>query len=81
MFQISLKAARVNADFEQEEAAILVGVTAKTLSNYERGVTAIPGHTLRRAAKAYSIPEELIRLPIVDDGGYDDDIFLNDTTV
>lgn len=81
MFQISLKAARVNADFEQEVAASLVGVTAKTLSNYERGVTAIPGHTLKKAAKVYSIPEEMIRLPIVNDGGYDDDIFLDNTTV
>lgn len=81
MFQISLKAARVNADFEQEEAAPKVGVTAKTLSNYERGITAIPGHTLKRAAKLYEIPEEMIRLPIVDDGGYDDDIFLDSTTV
>ena len=81
MFQISLKAARVNADFEQEEAAAKVGVTAKTLSNYERGVTAIPGHTLKKAAKVYNIPEEMIRLPIIDDGGYDDVIFLDDTTV
>lgn len=81
MFQISLKAARVNADFEQEEAAVKVGVTAKTLSNYERGVTAIPGHTLKKAAKVYNIPEEMIRLPIVNDGSYDDDIFLDNTTV
>jgi transcriptional regulator with XRE-family HTH domain len=81
MFQISLKAARVNADLEQEEAAPKIGVTAKTLSNYERGITAIPGHTLKKAAKLYNIPEEMIRLPIVDDGGYDDEIFLNDTTV
>lgn len=81
MFQISLKAARVNADFEQEEAATMVGVTAKTLSNYERGVTAIPGYTLKRAAKVYNIPEERIRLPIVDDDGYDDDIFLSNATV
>lgn len=81
MFQISLKAARVNADFEQEEAAAKVGVTAKTLSNYERGVTAIPGHTLKKAAKVYNIPEEMIRLPIIDDGGYDDVIFLDNTTV
>lgn len=81
MFQISLKAARVNAELEQLEAAQEVGVTAKTLSNYERGVTAIPGHALKRAAKLYDIPEEMIRLPIVDDGVYDDNIFLDNTTV
>ncbi|MEJ9209654.1 helix-turn-helix transcriptional regulator, partial [Paenibacillus larvae] len=38
MFQISLKAARVNAELEQEVAASKIGVTAKTLSNYERGI-------------------------------------------
>lgn len=81
VFQISLKAARVNADLEQEEAAKEIGVTAKTLSNYERGITAIPGHLLKKAAKIYKIPEENIRLPIVDDGEYDDDFFLIHSTV
>lgn len=82
MFQISLKAARVNANLEQEEAATLVGVTAKTLSNYERGITAIPGHTLKRASKIYKIPESMIRLPIVNDGSYDEEeFFLTNTTV
>lgn len=72
MIQISLKAARVNADFEQEEASVKLGITAKTLSNYERGITAIPGHVLKKAAKLYKLPEEMIRLPIVNDGEYDD---------
>lgn len=80
MIQISLKAARVNANMEQEEAAQKIGVTAKTLSNYERGVTAIPGHLLKKASKVYNIPEEFIRLPIVNDGGYDD-FFLQTSTV
>jgi DNA-binding XRE family transcriptional regulator len=82
VFQISLKAARVNADLEQEEAAKEIGVTAKTLSNYERGITAIPGHLLKKAARIYKIPEENIRLPIVDDGEYDEDeFFLQHSTV
>ncbi|AMW98411.1 helix-turn-helix domain-containing protein [Rummeliibacillus stabekisii] len=72
MIQISLKAARVNANLEQESAAEKLCVTAKTLSNYERGITAIPGHVLKKAAKLYNIPEEMIRLPIVNDGEYDD---------
>lgn len=80
MLQISLKAARVNADLEQEEAAQKIGITAKTLSNYERGITAIPGYLLKKAAKIYNIPEENIRLPIVNDGEYDD-FFLQETTV
>lgn len=81
MIQISLKAARVNADLEQEEAAAKLGVTAKTLSNYERGITAIPGYLLKKASKIYKIPEEMIRLPIVNDGKYDDDFFLEASTV
>jgi len=73
MFQISLAAARVNAGLKQEEAAKKIGITAKTLRNYERGKTAIPGHILRKAAKIYNIPEDLIRLPIVDDDVYDEE--------
>lgn len=80
MIQISLKAARVNADFEQEEASTKLGITAKTLSNYERGITAIPGHVLKKAAKLYKLPEEMIRLPIVNDGEYDD-FFLESNAV
>lgn len=80
MIQISLEAARVNARLKQEKAGVLIGVTAKTLSNYERGITAIPAHVLKKAAKIYKIPEEMIRLPIVDDGVYDD-FFLEASTV
>lgn len=83
MFQISLAAARVNAGLNQEEAAKLIGITAKTLRNYEQGKTAIPATTLRKAADLYGIPEDMIRLPIVDDGKYDEEgeKFLQTTTV
>lgn len=81
MFQITLAAARVNANLLQQEAAKEIGITAKTLRNYEQGKTAIPAHTLKRAAKVYGVPEEIIKLPLVDDGGYDeDDFFLQHTT-
>lgn len=82
MLQISLKAARVNADLKQEEAANELGVTAKTLRNYENGATGIPGHVLKRAALLYEVPEDAIRLPQVNDATYDDEeFFLHDTTV
>ena len=82
MIQISLEAARVNAGLKQEAAAKKLKITAKTLSNYERGITAIPGHVLKNAAKVYKVPEEMIRLPIVDDNEYDDEeFFLINTTV
>lgn len=34
---ITLKAARINANLNQNEAAKLIGVTTETLSNWERG--------------------------------------------
>lgn len=79
-FQISLAAARVNAGYNQLEGARLIGITPKTLRNYESGTTLIPGRTLRKAAKVYRIPEDYIKLPIVDDGSFDEK-FLNCTTV
>ena len=39
MTRITLKAARVNAGYSQEEAAILLNISPYTLSNWERGVS------------------------------------------
>ena len=39
--QISLKAARVNADLTQEQTAELIGKTKQTIVNWENGVTEI----------------------------------------
>lgn len=79
-FQITLAAARVNAGYNQIEGAKKVGVTPKTLRNYENGTTSIPGKTLRKAADVYGIQEDLIKLPVVDDGEFNEKI-LNRTTV
>ncbi|MDO7281757.1 helix-turn-helix transcriptional regulator [Shouchella clausii] len=73
MIKLTLAAARVNAGLKQEQAAKLIGVTPKTLGSYERGNTAIPGYRLKRAAEVYGIPEDMIKLPVVDDGEYDED--------
>lgn len=73
MIKLTLAAARVNAEMNQDQAAKRIGITAKTLRNYEKGITAIPGYRLKKAAKVYNIPEDLIRLPVVDDGEYDED--------
>jgi transcriptional regulator with XRE-family HTH domain len=37
--KISLRAARINADYSQKEAADRLGVSNKTLGNWENGVT------------------------------------------
>ncbi|MFJ8529939.1 helix-turn-helix domain-containing protein [Bacillus sp. NPDC094106] len=81
MFQITLKAARVNAGFKQDVAANKLDISEKTLRNYEQGVTAIPGHVLQKASILYKIPSDYIRLPIINDGKYDEDFFLTTTTV
>ncbi|MGY3716743.1 helix-turn-helix domain-containing protein [Sutcliffiella cohnii] len=82
MIQITLAAARVNAGLKQEEAAKRIGITAKTLRNYEKGITAIPGHCFKKAAKLYGVPEDMVKLPVVEDGEYDDEEnFLIHTTV
>jgi len=73
MLQISLAAARVNAGLKQEEAAGIIGVTAKTLRSYESGKTAIPGHVLLKVAKLYKISSDNIRLPHVKDGEFDEE--------
>lgn len=80
MLQISLAAARVNAGYKQSDAAKKLGVTPRTLSTYEQGITVIPATTLRKAAELYGIPSDNIRLNVVEDGGYDE-VFLNNTTV
>lgn len=80
--QISLAAARVNAELKQEEAAPRLGVTAKTLSNYERGISVTPSNVLSKASKLYGIPMDLIRLPVLKDNEYEEEeIFLNGTSV
>ncbi|UTG84509.1 helix-turn-helix domain-containing protein [Bacillus paranthracis] len=75
MHQISLKAARVNAELNQEEAASLLEVSEKTLRNYEQGITAIPGRVLQKASIIYKFPSDCIRLPVINDGKYDDALF------
>jgi len=80
MIQISLAAARVNANLKQDEVAKMLGITPRTLSQYEHGNWVIPATTLRKVAKIYGIPSDMIRLEVVEDGEYDEKI-LSDTTV
>ena len=80
MMQISLAAARVNAGFNQTEAASRIGITPKTLRGYEQGKVVIPSTTLRKAAKLYNIPSDNIRLDVIEDGEYDEKN-LDNTTV
>lgn len=72
MTDISLAAARVNAELTQAEVAKMIGVTTKTIRSYEKGYTVIPSPTLKKLSKIYKIPMDNIRITIVDDGKWDE---------
>ena len=61
--QISLKAARVNAELTQDEAAIKIKKTKQTIVNWENGVTEIKYKDLVALSQLYDMPLEYIRLP------------------
>ena len=54
--RISLEAARVNAELVQKDAAKLIGVSLKTLQNYENGKTKPNWVTLIKMSNIYNIP-------------------------
>ena len=60
---ISLKAARVNAELTQDEAAIKIKKTKQTIVNWENGVTEIKYKDLVALSQLYDMPLEYIRLP------------------
>lgn len=60
---ITLKAARMNKGYDQDEAAKLIGISADTLSNYERGKTFPDVPILKKIEEVYEVK-------------YDDIIFL-----
>lgn len=61
--QISLRAARVNAELTQEEAAAEMGVTKQTIINWEKGKV-VPGiPEIEKMARLYKIKQDYIFLP------------------
>lgn len=63
MFQISLAAARVNAELTQEQAAKKMNVTKQTILNWEKG-RIVPGvPEVEMLSKIYNIPQDFIFLP------------------
>lgn len=61
--RISLKAARVNANLSQREAAQLLGINRATLHSYEEGRT-VPGwDVVKRIEAVYSMPTDYIFFP------------------
>lgn len=58
--KISLKAARVNANLTQREAAKRLGICLSTLQNYESGVTVPDWNAVNRIVDVYGLPADYI---------------------
>lgn len=56
MVKITIRAARVNAGFSQKEAADRLGVSNKTLGNWEKGVTFPPADKIVAICELYGVP-------------------------
>lgn len=59
--QISLAAARVNAEMTQEYVAKILGVSKQTVVNWEKGRTGIEYSLAKKLSKLYQIPLNNIR--------------------
>ena len=65
MLKISLKSARVNAGYSQKVASSLLGVSNKTLSSWEKGVTVPKADMIDKICRVYNVAyDNLIFLPI-----------------
>ena len=62
-FQISLKAARVNANMTQEEVAKALKRNKQTIVNWENGITGINITDFKKLADLYKIPIEKLKIP------------------
>ena len=62
--KMTLKAARVNKELTQEQAAVLLGTTKDVVSNWERRITFPDVIMLRRIEEVYGVSyDDLIFLP------------------
>lgn len=61
VFDLSLKAVRVNAELTQEEFADILGVTKSTICNWEMGKSEPSLSELRKISDVTKIPMDFIR--------------------
>ena len=60
VFKITLEAARVNVGLSQKEAAKALGVSNKTLSNWENGQTFPAVDKIEKMCALYRVPYDLL---------------------
>ena len=53
---MSLKAARINKNLTQREAALLIGVSVATMANYEKGASFPDVPIIMKIEKVYGLP-------------------------
>lgn len=53
---MSLKAARINRNLTQREAALLIGVSVSTMANYEKGASFPDVPVIMKIEKVYGLP-------------------------
>ena len=58
--KISLKAARINAELSQSDAARLLNISRSTLMNYESGKTVPDWDIVQRIGEVYHFPVDHI---------------------
>ncbi len=62
-FQITLKAARVNAGLTQADVASSLHRNKQTIVNWENGVTDIKMSDFQKLSELYRIPMEYMKIP------------------
>jgi transcriptional regulator with XRE-family HTH domain len=60
MVKISIRAARVNAGFLQKDAADHLGISNKTLGNWEKGITFPPADKIPAICELYGVPYDML---------------------
>jgi transcriptional regulator with XRE-family HTH domain len=64
MLKISIKSARVNAGYSQKKASSMLGVSNKTLSSWENGITVPKADMVDKICQLYKVEyDNLIFLP------------------
>jgi transcriptional regulator with XRE-family HTH domain len=60
MVKITIKAARVNIGLSQKAAADRLGVSNKTLGNWENGITYPPADKILAICELYGVPYDML---------------------
>ena len=61
MVKMTLKGLRANARLTQRQAAELIGVSPKTVSNWEKGITYPNQKQIEKICEVYGVPYDCIK--------------------